>query len=104
MAEGCLLRRCSPTSIRRPGVRDHLVREDAEPYVSTRSKRRKVEEVPRGEWVAIPVSLEGSGLERAKVEAARASVADNRASAQWGTATAGSSAGASCDAARAAAP
>jgi Recombinase zinc beta ribbon domain len=30
------------------------------------------------------VSLEGSGLERAKVEAARASVADNRASAQVG--------------------
>jgi site-specific DNA recombinase len=53
-------------------------------YVSTRSKRRKVEQVPRGEWVAIPVSLEGSGLERAKVEAARASVADNRASAQVG--------------------
>ena len=40
--------------------------------------------MPRGEWVAIPVSLEGSGLERAKVEAARASVADNRVSAQVG--------------------
>jgi hypothetical protein len=53
-------------------------------YVSTRSKRRKVQQVPRCEWVAIPVSLEGSGLERAKVEAARASVADNRASAQVG--------------------
>jgi site-specific DNA recombinase len=53
-------------------------------YVSTRSKRRKVEQVPRDEWVAIPVSLEGSGLERAKVEAARASVADNRSSAQVG--------------------
>lgn len=43
-----------------------------------------MQEVPRGEWVAIPVSLEGSGLERAKVEAARASVADNRVSAQVG--------------------
>jgi hypothetical protein len=53
-------------------------------YVSTRSKRRKVQEVPRGEWVAIPVSLEGSSLEREKVEAARASVADNRASARVG--------------------
>ena len=53
-------------------------------YVSPRSKRRKVEQAPRSEWVAIPVSLEGSGLERAKVEAARASVADNRASAQVG--------------------
>jgi hypothetical protein len=53
-------------------------------YVSTRSKRRKVEQAPRSEWVAIPVSLEGSGLERAKVEAARASVADNRASARVG--------------------
>jgi hypothetical protein len=53
-------------------------------YVSTRSKRRRVEQLPRGKWVAIPVSLEGSGLERAKVEAARASVADNRASAQVG--------------------
>jgi site-specific DNA recombinase len=53
-------------------------------YVSMHSKRRRVEQLPRGEWVAIPVSLEGSGLERAKVEAARASVADNRASAQVG--------------------
>ena len=53
-------------------------------YVSTRSKRRKVEQAPRSEWVAIPVSLEGSSLERAKVEAARASVADNRASARVG--------------------
>ena len=53
-------------------------------YVSTRSKRRKVEQTPRSEWIAIPVSLEGSGLERAKVEAARASVADNRVSAQVG--------------------
>jgi hypothetical protein len=46
-------------------------------YVSTRSKKRKVEPVPRSEWIAVPVSLEGSGLERAKVERSRAAIADN---------------------------
>ena len=47
-------------------------------YVSTRSKKRKVEPVPRSEWITVPVSLEGSGLERAKVERSRAAIADNR--------------------------
>jgi len=46
-------------------------------YVSTRSKKRKVEPVPRSEWIAVPVSLEGSGLERAKVERSRAAIAEN---------------------------
>jgi len=53
-------------------------------YASARSKRRKVEPAPRSEWVAIPVSLAGSGLERAKVERARRSIEGNRASAQVG--------------------
>jgi Recombinase/Resolvase, N terminal domain/Recombinase zinc beta ribbon domain len=53
-------------------------------YASTRSKRRKVEQVPRGEWVAIPVPLRGLGPGRTELERARASVADNRASAQVG--------------------
>ena len=53
-------------------------------YVSTRSKRRKVEAVPREQWVAIPLDLSGSGLEREQVERARASIADNRATARVG--------------------
>ena len=53
-------------------------------YASTRSKRRKVEQVPRSEWVAIPVALRGLGPGRTELERARASVADNRASAQVG--------------------
>jgi DNA invertase Pin-like site-specific DNA recombinase len=53
-------------------------------YVSTRSKKRKVEPVPRSEWIAVPVSLEGSGLERAKVERSRAAIADNRVPSKVG--------------------
>jgi DNA invertase Pin-like site-specific DNA recombinase len=53
-------------------------------YVSTRSKLRRVEQVPRSEWVAIPVPLRGLEPGRAELERARASVADNRVSAQVG--------------------
>jgi DNA invertase Pin-like site-specific DNA recombinase len=53
-------------------------------YVSTHSKKRKVEKVPRSEWVAIPVPLGASAPLRSDVERARASVADNRVSAQVG--------------------
>jgi hypothetical protein len=53
-------------------------------YVSTRSKKRKVEPVPRSEWIAVPVSLEGSGLDRAKVERSRAAIADNRVPSKVG--------------------
>ena len=53
-------------------------------YVSTRSKKRKVEAVPRSEWIAVPVSLEGSGLDRAKVERSRAAIADNRVPSKVG--------------------
>jgi recombinase-like zinc beta ribbon protein/resolvase-like protein/recombinase len=53
-------------------------------YVSTRSKQRRVEQVPRSEWVAIPVPLRGLGPGRAELERARASVADNRATARVG--------------------
>jgi hypothetical protein len=53
-------------------------------YVSTHSKKRKVEPVPRSEWIAVPVSLKGSGLERAKVERSRAAIADNRAPSKVG--------------------
>jgi hypothetical protein len=53
-------------------------------YVSTHSKKRKVEPVPRSEWIAVPVSLEGSGLERKKVERSRAAIADNRAPSKVG--------------------
>jgi hypothetical protein len=43
-------------------------------YVSTRSKRRRVEQVPRSEWVAIPVPLRGlepGRAEQLEYEAAR---------------------------------
>jgi hypothetical protein len=53
-------------------------------YVSTRSKKRKVEPTPRSEWVAIPLDLSGTGLTREQVERARASIADNRATARVG--------------------
>lgn len=48
-------------------------------YASPRSKRRTVEPAPRSEWVAIPVRLDGSGLERSKVERSRRAIEDNRA-------------------------
>jgi hypothetical protein len=46
--------------------------------------RRIVEPVPRSEWIAVPVSLEGSGLERAKVEWSRAAIAENRVPSKVG--------------------
>jgi hypothetical protein len=52
--------------------------------LSRATKRRVVEDVPRSEWVAVPVCLEGSGLERATVDAARRNVEANRASSKAG--------------------
>ena len=53
-------------------------------YASMRSTSRKVEPTPRSEWTAIPVPLEGSGLERGKVERARKAIEGNRAPAKVG--------------------
>lgn len=53
-------------------------------YVSVRSKKRKVEPVPRREWTAVPVDLSDSGLERGRVERARRATEDNRVSSKAG--------------------
>jgi len=53
-------------------------------YESMRSKRRKVEHTPRSEWTAIPVPLDGAGLDRGRIERARALIADNRAPSKVG--------------------
>jgi hypothetical protein len=53
-------------------------------YESMRSKRRKVEHAPRSEWVAIPIPLDGAGLDRGRIERARALIADNRAPSRVG--------------------
>ena len=53
-------------------------------YESMRSKRRKVEQAPRSEWTAIPVPLDGAGLDRGRIERARALIADNRAPSKVG--------------------
>ena len=53
-------------------------------YESMRSKRRKVEQAPRSAWTAIPVCLEGAGLDRGQIERARALIADNRAPSKVG--------------------
>lgn len=53
-------------------------------YVSIRPKKRRVQPAPRHEWTAIPVSLEGGGLERGRVERARQTIESNRAPAKVG--------------------
>jgi DNA invertase Pin-like site-specific DNA recombinase len=53
-------------------------------FKSARGKARTVYETPPEEWVAIPVDLAGSGLDRATVDRARALVAQNHASASVG--------------------
>jgi len=52
--------------------------------LSRATKKRAVELAPRSEWVAVPVCLEGSGLERATVDAARRNVEGNRAGSKAG--------------------
>jgi len=53
-------------------------------FASSRSKKRIVYETPREEWTAVPVPLDGSGLERAIVDRARARIKDNRSPAKVG--------------------
>lgn len=52
--------------------------------ISHRTKKRRVQPAPRSEWVAVPVDLSGSGLERGKVLRARAAIADNRVPSKVG--------------------
>lgn len=52
--------------------------------VSRETDERVAKPAPRSEWIAIPVCLEGSGLDRAMVEAARRNIENNRATAKAG--------------------
>lgn len=54
-------------------------------YISRETGERVVKPAPRSEWVAVPVCLEGSGLDRATVDAARSNVEDNRKGSNAGT-------------------
>ena len=47
-------------------------------YKPGRGKSRVVEMTPRESWIAVPVDLTGSGLDRVVVDRARAAVKDNR--------------------------
>ncbi|CAA9430877.1 hypothetical protein AVDCRST_MAG82-2100 [uncultured Rubrobacteraceae bacterium] len=47
-------------------------------------KSRKVEVAPREDWIAVPVCLDGSGLEYGTVDRARAAVKDNRPTSKAG--------------------
>jgi site-specific DNA recombinase len=53
-------------------------------FASSRGKKRIVYETPREEWTAVPVSLDGSGLDRAVVDRARAQIKDNRSPTKIG--------------------
>ena len=53
-------------------------------YRSNHSKRRKAEPVPREQWLAIPIDLTDSSLERGRVERARRAIEHNRVSANVG--------------------
>ena len=54
-------------------------------FVSRETGERVVEPAPRSKWVAVPVCLEGSGLDRGIVDAARRNVEDNRKGSNAGT-------------------
>jgi len=47
-------------------------------FLSRATDKRVVESAPRSEWVAVPVCLEGAGLDQATVDAARKLLVDNR--------------------------
>lgn len=53
-------------------------------YKPGRGKSRVVEMTPRESWIAVPVDLTGSGLDRVVVDRARAAVKDNRSPSKVG--------------------
>ncbi len=53
-------------------------------FASSKGKARTVYETPREEWIGVPVPLDGSGLNRATVERARARIESNKATSKAG--------------------
>ncbi len=52
-----------------------------------RGKKREVYEAPREEWIGVPISLDGSGLDRATVDRARDAIRENKSPSKVGDRT-----------------